>query len=137
MDQEAVDGIEASAITRGRVLTTVAFLLAIGAAVTLLTLVLLGLEYDFDDGILDPFDPAWAPLLVLGAAISAPIVLLSMKPWTRWPVGVGFALGSAWLLLKADFGDEHLPRAARRRRGSTAVARGGGPVGACRCAHSS
>ena len=100
MDQEQVDGIEASAITRGRVLTTVAFLLAIVAAMTLVTLVLVGLEYDFDDGILDPFDPAWAPLLVLGAAISAPIVLLSMKPWTRWPVGAGFALGSAWLLLK-------------------------------------
>jgi hypothetical protein len=66
------------------------------------------LEYDFDEGILDPFDPARVPVVLLGAAIAGSVLLFAAKPWVRWAVGLGLALCSAWLVFKADFGDRML-----------------------------
>jgi hypothetical protein len=108
MDQQKADGMETRGGERGRVITTLAFMVAILSATTLVTLVLIGLEYDFDDGILEPFEPARAPVLLLAAAIAAAPIVFSFKPWIRWPVSLGFAVGSGWLLLKADFGAQHL-----------------------------
>jgi hypothetical protein len=102
---------EAVLVGRGRALTTVALALAALTAAVLVTVVLLGLEYDFDDGILKPFEPARAPIILLAAAFAASVILLAARPWVRWIVGCAFALGSAWVLFKAELGNQHLAAA--------------------------
>lgn len=92
------------AIARGQAFAALGITFAVAAAVVLVTLVLLGLDYDFEDGILDPFEPAWTPIALVLAAIAGGWILLGTWPWVRWLVGPAFALGAGWVLLRADLG---------------------------------
>jgi len=84
---------------------------AMVSAGVLVGLVLLSLDYDFDNGLLAPFGSAWGPLALLAfaAAVTGPV--LSGRRWARWLATAGFAAGTAWLLFRAELQAAWLPAA--------------------------
>ena len=95
-------------IARGRALSAIGITVATIAAAVLVTVVLLGLDYDFEDGIFDPFEPARTPVALLIATIAGGWILIGTRPWVRWVVGPAFVIGAGWALLRAEFGDTPL-----------------------------
>ena len=96
---------------RGMWIAIAVFAAAIVCAGVLVGLVLSSLDYDFDNGLLAPFGPAWGPLALLAFAVTVSGPVLSGRRWARWLAAAGFAAGAAWLLFRADLEAALVPAA--------------------------
>ncbi|MBE0594145.1 MAG: hypothetical protein IH616_17270 [Gemmatimonadales bacterium] len=77
-------------------------LATVASAAALVVVIVTGLEYDSDNGLLDPFAPVWRPAALLAFSIAWPVPVFSGRRWARWAAAMGLALGAAWLLFLAD-----------------------------------
>ena len=69
-DTPAVAGDPMRLAHRGMWIAMAAFAAAIVSACVLVGFVLLSLDYDFDNGLMTPFGPAWGPLALLAFAVA-------------------------------------------------------------------
>jgi len=90
------------AARRGMWILAVSSLATIASAGVVVGLVLASLEYDLDNGLLEPFVPVWGPAVLLAFAIAVTGPVLSGRRWARWVAAVGYAAGAVWILFRAD-----------------------------------
>ncbi len=95
----------------GRWIAAGAVALATAGAAVLLVAVLVSLEYDLEDGVLELFGPAWAPLGLVGFSLVAGGLVFSGVPGRRWLAVLGYGAGAGWLLFVADLDREWLTAA--------------------------
>jgi len=110
-DAPAAAGDPTRLAHRGMWIAMATFAAAIVSTCVLVGMVLLSLDYDFDNGLMKPFGPAWGPLALVAfaAGVSGPV--LSGRRWARWLAAAGFAAGAAWLLFRADLEAAWMPAA--------------------------
>jgi hypothetical protein len=87
---------------RGMWVATACAAAAAASAAVLVAVVLTTLEYDFGNGLLEPFAPLWRPAALLVFAIAWPVPVFSGWRAARWGAVAGLALGAVWLLFLAE-----------------------------------
>ena len=108
-------------VRRGMWIATASALVATAGAGVFVAVILLGLEYDFESGLFEPFGPVWRPVALLAFALAWPVPMFSGHRVARWGAVVGLACGAAWLLFLADLEPEWVS-AALATAGCWAVA---------------